>query len=105
MPTHNDKEQITALEQPRTTVRTKSTSPLGYEKTDVGVTRHRRLSWRALAIFVGVAGVLCYGIGKVINAHLNKEDGPTEQVVEDRAISASWAICRPIPRCRTRWRR
>jgi hypothetical protein len=30
----------------------------------------------ALGIFVAVSGVLCYGIGKVINAQLNHEDGP-----------------------------
>ena len=30
----------------------------------------------ALAIFVGVTGALCYGIGKIINAHMDKQDGP-----------------------------
>ncbi len=30
----------------------------------------------ALGIFVAVAAVLCYGVGKVINAHMNSEDGP-----------------------------
>ena len=30
----------------------------------------------ALSIFVVVTAVLCYGIGKVINARMNKEDGP-----------------------------
>ena len=33
----------------------------------------------ALAIFVGVTGVLCYGIGMVINANMTKEDGPTSK--------------------------
>ena len=33
----------------------------------------------ALGIFVAVTAVLCYGIGKVINAHMNKEDGPTSK--------------------------
>jgi len=33
----------------------------------------------ALAIFVAVTGVLCYGIGKVLNAELNKEDGPNSK--------------------------
>jgi hypothetical protein len=28
---------------------------------------------------VAVTGILCYGIGKVINAELNKEDGPTNK--------------------------
>jgi hypothetical protein len=30
----------------------------------------------ALGIFVGVTGVLCYGIGMVINANMTREDGP-----------------------------
>ena len=51
---------------------------LGYEATDVGVTGIV-VFVVALAIFVMVGGVLCYGIGKVINAHLNKEDGPNSK--------------------------
>ena len=35
--------------------------------------------WCALAIFAAVTGLLCYGIGEVINAHLNKEDGPNSK--------------------------
>src|SRR5208282_2250111 len=30
----------------------------------------------ALSIFVAVTAVLCYGIGKLINAEMNREDGP-----------------------------
>ena len=33
----------------------------------------------ALAMFVAVIGVLCYGIGKVFNARMNKEDGPNSK--------------------------
>ena len=33
----------------------------------------------ALGIFVAVTGVLCYGIGKVINARMNQEDGPNSK--------------------------
>ena len=33
----------------------------------------------SLAIFVAVIGLLCYGIGEVFNAHLNKEDGPNSK--------------------------
>ena len=33
----------------------------------------------ALSIFVAVCGVLCYGIGKVLNARMNKEDGPNSK--------------------------
>jgi len=51
---------------------------LGYEASDVGVTGIV-VFVVALAIFVVVGGVLCYGIGKVINARLNKEDGPNSK--------------------------
>jgi hypothetical protein len=51
---------------------------LGYERSDVGVTGIV-VFVVALAIFVVVGGVLCYGIGKVINARLNKEDGPNSK--------------------------
>src|ERR1700746_2477770 len=46
----------------------------GYELADVRVTGII-VFLTALAIFVAVTGILCYGIGKVINAELNKEDG------------------------------
>ena len=48
----------------------------GYEVSDVRVSGIV-VFLVALGIFVGVVFVLCYGIGKVLNAHLNKEDGPT----------------------------
>jgi hypothetical protein len=51
---------------------------LGYERSDVGVTGIV-VFITALAIFVVVAGVLCYGIGKVLNARMNKQDGPTSK--------------------------
>jgi hypothetical protein len=51
---------------------------LGYERSDVGVTGIV-VFVVALTIFVVVGGVLCYGIGKVINAHMNKEDGPNSK--------------------------
>lgn len=47
----------------------------GYERSDIRVTGIV-VFLTALAIFVAVTGILCYGIGKVINAELNKEDGP-----------------------------
>jgi hypothetical protein len=46
----------------------------GYEQSDVRVTGII-VFLTALAIFVAVTGVLCYGIGKVINAHMDKQDG------------------------------
>jgi hypothetical protein len=47
----------------------------GFEQTDVRVTGII-VFLVALAIFVAVTGVLCYGIGKIINAHMDKQDGP-----------------------------
>jgi hypothetical protein len=47
----------------------------GYEQSDVRVTGII-VFLTALATFVAVTGVLCYGIGKIINAHMDKEDGP-----------------------------
>lgn len=46
----------------------------GYEQADVRVTGIV-VFLTALAIFVAVTGVICYGIGKIINAHMDKEDG------------------------------
>jgi hypothetical protein len=50
----------------------------GYEQSDVRVTGII-VFLTALAIFVAVAGVLSYGIGKVINARMNREDGPNNK--------------------------
>ena len=47
----------------------------GYERSDVKVIGII-VFLTALFIFVAVIGVLSYGIGKVINARMNKEDGP-----------------------------
>ena len=47
----------------------------GYEVSDVKVTGII-VFLVALGVFVMITGLLCYGIGKVINAHMNKEDGP-----------------------------
>jgi hypothetical protein len=50
----------------------------GFEQTDVRVTGIV-VFLTALAIFVAVTGVLCYGIGKIINAGMDKEDGPNSK--------------------------
>jgi hypothetical protein len=50
----------------------------GYEVSDVKITGIL-VFLIALGIFVGVTFVLCYGIGKVINAHMDKEDGPNNK--------------------------
>ena len=51
---------------------------LGYEASDVKVTGIL-VFIVSLGIFVAVTGLVCYGIGKVINAHLNHEDGPNSK--------------------------
>lgn len=50
----------------------------GYERSDVRVTGIV-VFLTGLSILVAVAGVLCWGIGKVINITMNKEDGPTSK--------------------------
>jgi hypothetical protein len=50
----------------------------GYERSDASVTGIA-VFLTALAIFVAVTGLLCYGIGKVFNARMNKEDGPNSK--------------------------
>jgi hypothetical protein len=50
----------------------------GYEQADVQVTGIV-VFLVALGILVAVTGVLCYGIGKIINAHMDKEDGPNSK--------------------------
>jgi hypothetical protein len=50
----------------------------GYERSDASVTGIA-VFLIALGIFVAVSGFLCYGIGKVFNAAMNKEDGPTSK--------------------------
>jgi hypothetical protein len=47
----------------------------GFEQSDVKITGIL-VFITALSIFVVVTAVLCYGIGKVINARMNQEDGP-----------------------------
>jgi hypothetical protein len=53
----------------------------GYEHSDVGVAGIA-VFLTALTVFVVVTGLLSYGIGKVINAHLAKEDGARSKWVK-----------------------
>src|ERR1700745_3107900 len=48
---------------------------VGYEQSDVGVTGIV-VFLTSLLIFVAVCGVLTWGMGKLINAKMNREDGP-----------------------------
>jgi hypothetical protein len=47
----------------------------GYEQQDVRVTGIV-VFLTSLGLFVAVTGLVCYGIGHMFNAHMNKEDGP-----------------------------
>jgi hypothetical protein len=48
---------------------------VGYEQTDVGVSGIV-VFLTSLLIFVAVCGVITWGMGKMINAWMNREDGP-----------------------------
>jgi hypothetical protein len=50
----------------------------GFEQTDVKITGIL-VFLVSLGIFVAVTGVVCYGIGAMINAHMDKEDGPNSK--------------------------
>jgi len=54
----------------------------GYEQSDVKVTGIV-VFLTSLAIFVAVCGVVTYGLGKLINAELNREDGPNTKWTTD----------------------
>jgi len=78
MPSHNHHDPAHEPEdrKPDSHEREQPDASLGYERSDVGVTGIV-VFLVAMLTFVGVTAILCYGIGAVINAHLNKEDGPT----------------------------
>lgn len=56
----------------------KIAASLGYEPSDVRASGII-VFITAMTIFVAVVGVLSYGIGKAINARMDKEDGPTSK--------------------------
>jgi hypothetical protein len=70
MPLHNDSNLA-----PQGPHRHEIDASHGYERSDASVTGIA-VFLVALGIFVAVAGVLCYGIGKVFNTAMNREDGP-----------------------------
>jgi hypothetical protein len=69
MPTHNERDE-------RGHGPEEIDTSLGYEPSDVRVSGVI-VFLTALAIFVAVVGALSYGIGKAIDEHMAKEDGPT----------------------------
>lgn len=50
----------------------------GFEKSDVKSTGIL-VFLTAMTVFVAVVGIVAYGMGKVLNAHMNKEDGPNSK--------------------------
>ncbi|MGH9600550.1 MAG: hypothetical protein ACRD27_11850 [Terracidiphilus sp.] len=80
MPSHSNPSQSNhgSEHEPEDHKPEKVDTSLGYEKSDVGV-GGIVVFIASMAIFVVVTAVLCYGIGKVINAHMNKEDGPNSK--------------------------
>ncbi|HLY41774.1 MAG TPA: hypothetical protein VKR52_11195 [Terracidiphilus sp.] len=73
MPSHDHDEGFLSSHGPE-----KVDASAGYEKTDVQTTGIV-VFLAALAIFVAVCGVLTYGLGKLFNSHMDKEDGPTSK--------------------------
>jgi hypothetical protein len=73
MPQHDDEQHGSHGPEPE-----EIDTTAGYELSDVRVTGIV-VFLTALAIFVAVTGILCYGIGKVINAQMKKEDGPNSK--------------------------
>jgi hypothetical protein len=73
MPQHDDEQHGSHGPKPE-----EIDTTAGYELSDVRVTGIV-VFLTALAIFVAVTGILCYGIGKVINAQMKKEDGPNSK--------------------------
>jgi heme/copper-type cytochrome/quinol oxidase subunit 2 len=59
----------------------------------------------ALSIFVVVVAVLGYGVGKVLNARMAKEDGPPSKWTRRRWMYVRWVICPPIPRLQNKMAR
>ena len=58
---------------------------LGYESSDVKISGII-VFLASMGVFVVVTAVLCYGIGAMINAHMSKEDGPTNKWSQNENI-------------------
>jgi len=71
MSTHNDRGEPIIEPEP-------VDASHGYEISDVKISGIV-VFLTALVVFVAVAGALSYGIGKAINAHMAREDGPTNK--------------------------
>lgn len=71
MPTHNHHEPEEHKPQ-------EIDASQGYEQSDVRVSGIL-VFLASMAIFVAVTGIVAYGLGKVINTWMNKQDGPTSK--------------------------
>ena len=71
-PTHHDKgpDQHEAENEPEVV-----DTSAGYERADIKVAGVV-VFITAMAVFVAVAALLAWGVGKALNAHMAKEDGP-----------------------------
>jgi len=76
MPTHNHDEPD--RHEPDPQERNQPDASAGFERSDVRVSGIV-VFLTALGIFVVVTAVLCYGVGKVLFAHMAKEDGPASK--------------------------
>jgi len=74
MPTHKDDgSDFLASHGPK-----EVNASSGYEQTDIKVTGII-VFLTSLGIFVAVSGLLTYGIGKLINSRMSREDGPNSK--------------------------
>jgi hypothetical protein len=82
MPTHkNDGSDHGLWQEPEDHSPEEIDASKGYEASDVRVSGVV-VFLVALIIFAVVTGVLAYGVGKVLNARMNKEDGPPSRWVK-----------------------
>jgi hypothetical protein len=95
MPTHDDKDPEHSIwQQPEDHAPEEIDASAGYEKSDVK-TRGILVFLTALAIFVVVTAVLCYGIGMVLRGVNGRR----------RWTLLRWATWLPVQSCKTRWQR
>jgi hypothetical protein len=79
MPSHNNHGTESGQgHEPEDRTQEEIDTSLGYESSDVKV-GGIVVFLASMGIFVLVTAVLCYGIGAMINAHMNREDGPTNK--------------------------
>lgn len=79
MPSHNDHDTGNGRgHEPEEHTQEEIDASLGYESSDVKI-GGIIVFLASMAVFVLVTAVLCYGVGEMINSHMNREDGPTNK--------------------------